>query len=46
MTCLPEGAMPRSGGTRGILHEANALGWLAFLVLMVGIGAATLYFGR
>jgi len=30
---------------RGILHEANALGWLAFLLVMMMIGAATLYFG-
>jgi hypothetical protein len=37
--------MPRSGGTRGLLHEANALAWLAFFLIVMTIGAATLYFG-
>jgi hypothetical protein len=37
--------MPRSGGTRGFLHEPNALAWLVFLLVMMMIGAATLYFG-
>jgi hypothetical protein len=27
-----------------ILHEPNAVGWIAFLVLVIAIGAAALYF--
>ena len=30
---------------KNILNEANALGWIAFLVLVIAIGVATILFG-
>ena len=31
--------------SKNILNEANALGWIAFLVLVIAIGVATILFG-
>jgi len=30
---------------KNILNEANALGWIAFLVVVIAIGVATILFG-
>jgi hypothetical protein len=32
-------------GWRGAFREPNAIGWIAFLILMIGIGVGTIYFG-
>ncbi len=30
---------------RDVFRESNAIGWIAFLLLMIGIGVGTIYFG-
>ena len=37
--------MPEQPAWKAALREPNAIGWIAFFILVVGIGAGTLYFG-
>jgi hypothetical protein len=37
--------MPEQPAWKTALREPNAIGWIAFFILVVGIGAGTLYFG-
>ena len=37
--------MSEKPGWKKALSESNAIGWIGFLLLVIAIGAGTLYFG-
>jgi hypothetical protein len=39
------GRMSDKPGWKDAMKEPNAIGWIAFLILMIGIGFGTVYFG-
>ena len=38
--------MAANTGWRKLLRESNAFGWIAFFILVTGIGVDTLFFGE